>query len=232
MRYVLVGVDEVGRGPIAGPLAVGAFASRKNVLKKHFWGVRDSKKLSPKQREEWFRKIKDLQRLQLVDFSVTFVSASSVDTIGISKALRRAISSCLSKLVVSPERTEVLLDGGIKAPRRFLLQKTIIKGDEKERIIACASIVAKVIRDRRMTRFSKHYPEYGFEVHKGYGTVKHYEALRKYGFCSIHRKSFLQGAIINHPARTTAIVQSGGQDTITKKIPNTNIQKSPSLLEN
>jgi len=95
-------------------------------------------------------------------------------------------------LKINPKKCKVLLDGGLKAPEEYIDQKTIIKGDEKKMIIALASIYAKVMRDRKMVKFGKEYPEYGFEIHKGYGTKKHYEAIGKYGLSNIHRRSYIK----------------------------------------
>ena len=192
LRKYVIGIDEVGRGPLAGPVAVGAFWCEKKLLKNRFRGVKDSKRLSPAEREKWYEKILAARRSGAADFSVTFVFAETIDRIGISAALRRAIAGCLIKLKVKPSRSHILLDGGIKAPVKFSEQETIIKGDEKEPVIALASIVAKVTRDRLMARLSRKYPDYGFAEHKGYGTRKHCLAIKKFGLCEIHRRSFLK----------------------------------------
>lgn len=193
MRKFLVGIDEAGRGPLAGPVAVGAVKiSPENI--RLFRGVKDSKKLSPDEREKWFRKIRKLSREGKLLFSVSFSSASVIDKKGIVKAVSLALARSLRKLVLVGEEkfAEVLLDGSLKAPQRFSNQKTIIRGDEKRLIIALASIPAKVLRDKKMKRLSKKFPKYGLDVHKGYGTLAHRRAIQKFGASKIHRKSFLK----------------------------------------
>ncbi len=117
--------------------------------------------------------------------------AHEIDGMGISHAIEKAIHIVLDTLSLDPTQTEVLLDGSLKAPKKFSIQTTIIKGDEKIPLIGAASIVAKVIRDRHMEEQARLYPQYGFEKHKGYGTDQHRKAIRKHGPCAIHRKTFL-----------------------------------------
>jgi len=119
------------------------------------------------------------------------VSERLIDRNGMGWALRTAVARVLAKLSLPLNETSILLDGGLKAPANYINQKTIIRGDEKEWLIALASIIAKVKRDRFLVRLARKYPEYGFERHKGYGTKAHYEAIKRYGLCQIHRKSFL-----------------------------------------
>lgn len=198
MKYV-IGIDEVGRGPIAGPVAVGAFVFRtpasEKLLQKHIKTasvpLRDSKKLTRLQREKWFTHIQEWQKEKLCDFHVCMVSPAQIDAKGISYCIKYALAQSLKK-IQARETDLILLDGGLKAPPNFLKQKTIIKGDEKETVIALASIMAKVTRDRYMVRIAKQYPQYGFEQHVGYGTRKHYEALEQYGLSTVHRLSFLK----------------------------------------
>ncbi|QQR76729.1 ribonuclease HII [Candidatus Nomurabacteria bacterium] len=193
----IFGIDEVGRGPIAGPVAVGVFRldiENKNfkiLVKKTNLKLRDSKKLSHAEREKWFEVIKKWKKEGKCDYKVTLVSAAKIDSIGIVPAIKRALSNSIYKLKTSDYKI-VLLDGGLKAPKEFARQKTIIKGDEKEPAIALASICAKVTRDRYMDRVSKIYPKYNFYMHKGYGTKAHYEAIYRYGITDIHRKTFLK----------------------------------------
>ena len=190
----LIGIDEVGRGPIAGPVAVGAFLIQKNMLakvRKIFKGVKESKQLSEEKREAWFAVIQKAKENGLVDFRVSFQSQKVIDTKGISYAIRTALARSLKGLNVAPSEAEVRLDGGLKAPADYLRQKTIIKGDEKEMVIALASICAKVLRDRRMIKLAKIHPQYGFEKHKGYGTKAHYAAIRKFGMLPAHRVTFV-----------------------------------------
>lgn len=191
----VVGIDEAGRGPLAGPVAVGAAMVRGDRLKvsgfkKWCKGLKDSKKLSEKKREEWFEKMKVAEREGWLTFAVVMVSAREIDRHGIAPSISRALTQALTKLNADPAHTLVLLDGGLKAPEEFAFQKTIIKGDEKESIISLASIAAKVSRDRLLKCLAKRYPGYGLEVHKGYGTAAHRSAMRRHGLSAIHRKSF------------------------------------------
>jgi ribonuclease HII len=186
----LIGIDEVGRGPIAGPVAVGAFVFLVTDAKKYFRGVKESKQLSEEKREEWYKVIKSKSDQKLVAFSVCFQSEKVIDTKGLSFAIKKCLETCLKNLKINPEECLVLLDGGLRAPAHFKNQKTIIKGDAKETVIALASICAKVERDRKMKKLGKKYPAYGFEIHKGYGTKAHYRAIEKEGLHVIHRRSF------------------------------------------
>ncbi len=143
--------------------------------------------------------------MAVVDFAVTFQSEKIIDTKGLSFAIKNALAISIEKLVeknkksgLTPAAALVLLDGGLKAPAHFKHKKTIIHGDAKEQTIALASICAKVLRDRRMVAVAKKYPGYGFEVHKGYGTVAHYTAIKKHGLSSIHRRSFLRKLAKKH----------------------------------
>lgn len=189
-RY-LIGIDEVGRGPIAGPVAVGAFVFLTPDSHKLFRGVKESKQLSEEKREEWFKKINDIKKIGGIDFSVIFQSEKVIDTKGLSFAIKNALKLSIKKLKLNPKHCLVLLDGGLKAPEEYLYQKTIIKGDAKEKVIALASICAKVLRDRKMRKWAIKYPGYSFEINKGYGTKKHYEGIKKHGLTPLHRKSFL-----------------------------------------
>ena len=192
----LVGIDEAGRGPLAGPVSVGVVVmpfNFKPALAKY--SVKDSKKLSEKDREIWYKWLIKERRLNKINFATALVSHEVIDKRGIVYAVRLGIKRCLNRLELNPNKCEILLDGSLRAPAKFKNQKTIIKGDETEPIIALASIAAKVRRDRQMTRLAKEYPKYNFEVHKGYGTKAHYAALKKYGPSVIHRLSFLKGGV-------------------------------------
>ncbi|MBP9856171.1 MAG: ribonuclease HII [Candidatus Pacebacteria bacterium] len=192
MRKWLVGIDEAGRGPLAGPVSVGvvvAPSAFKTAFKKY--AVKDSKKLSEKDREQWYKWLNKERREGKLNFATALVSNQIIDKQGIVPAVRLGIKRCLTRLNLEPEECEVLLDGSLKAPLIFKQQKTIIKGDETEPIIALASIAAKVRRDRYMCRLAPKYPKYNFEIHKGYGTKAHYAALKKHGLSTIHRLSFL-----------------------------------------
>ncbi len=191
----VIGIDEVGRGPVAGPVAVGAFLiidpDFHLSVREFPLPLRDSKQLSRTQREAWFKKIVDWQEEGKCDFFVSMISAGEIDSHGLSRAIKKALAESLEMLEPDDECL-ILLDGSLHAPRTFKNQITIIKGDEKEPVISLASIVAKVTRDRHMLTLAKRYPKYGFERHMGYGTEEHYAAIKKYGLCPIHRKSFLK----------------------------------------
>ncbi len=188
----IIGVDEVGRGPLAGPVAVCALCLNPTFNKKNFKNFRDSKKLSHNQRVEWLEKINLEKEKGNLNYKVTFESNKIIDTKGLSFAIKKALADSLKALKQKPAECKVLLDGGLKAPSQYKNQKTIIKGDEKELAIALASIVAKVTRDNLMVKLAKKYPGYGFEKHKGYGTAEHYKAIKKLGISPVHRSLFLK----------------------------------------
>lgn len=197
-KYGIIGIDEAGRGPLAGPVAVSAFLLgdvRKKEKKEFVYeifgekGLRDSKKMSELEREEAYKKILFYKKRGTIDFVVLFGSEVRIDKDGISKVIKVLVEKCLSKLKAS-KSDKVLLDGSLYAPKRFVMQKTIIKGDEKEHPIALASICAKVMRDKYMKRLAKKYPRYELEIHKGYGTKKHRELIKKFGISKIHRRTY------------------------------------------
>ena len=210
-NYV-IGIDEVGRGPLAGPVTVAAVAlplkfkiinHRPKTKSKNqkLLPLRDSKKLSAKQREEWMRWIRGQRKeesgKQLIFYATAGVYPKVIDRINITQAANLAASRALEKLVgMLDVRSEmkILMDGGlyINHPTSHISPRTIIKGDEKYNCIKLASIIAKVKRDRIMKRNHKKFPQYGFDEHVGYGTKKHIAALKKHGPCSIHRRSFLK----------------------------------------
>ncbi len=192
MQQFIVGIDEAGRGPLAGPVAVGVVIVPAGFDTKLFDGIRDSKKLTEKARETWFAKLPQLEAEHGLRYKVEFTSAQYIDEYGIVPAIKRAIAAALKALEVAPNEVEVLLDGSLKAPPEFTAQKTIIRGDETEPVISLASVAAKVMRDKLMCNLALKYPEYGFEVHKGYGTKKHREALIQHGLSDVHRKSFIK----------------------------------------
>jgi ribonuclease HII len=190
VRYI-IGIDEAGRGPLAGPVSIGAVCI-PITFKKTFWkGVKNSKALSLKQREFWFTKIRAAQKAGKLSYAVALVGNKIIDEKGISYAIRLGMKRILKRLGVRPSQTQVLLDGSLYAPKEYTRQKTIIKGDEKEPVIALASITAKVTRDRKIVRLSSQYPKYNFEIHKGYGTKAHIQAIKRHGASALHRKSFL-----------------------------------------
>jgi ribonuclease HII len=199
----IVGIDEAGRGPLAGPVAVGVFCISTQFAQKDFKkfsrGVRDSKKLTARKREDWFAKILSEKKNGNLSFAVSFASAQMIDRRGIVFAIRHAMKKALSTLPCDPSKTLVYLDGGLRAPEEFLFQETIIRGDDLIPEISLASIAAKVSRDALMLRLANKYPEYGFEKHKGYGTAKHYEKIKEYGVVEgVHRKSFLKKFLITN----------------------------------
>jgi len=192
----VVGIDEVGRGPVAGPVTVCAVLMTQDAYKDFQEGdicekLRDSKKLSEKKREEWFERIQEWQKDGMLDFAFFNLSAGGVDKFGIVSAIQKCLNKCLEKLD-TPIDARIMLDGGLQAPDKFTDQEAFIKGDANHPIIALASIVAKVNRDNYMKEKASEYPEYGLEAHKGYGTKKHMEAIEKYGLSNFHRKSFLK----------------------------------------
>lgn len=190
MTYVL-GVDEAGRGPLAGPVAVGAvLAPRDFAFERAFPGLNDSKKLSEKKREELYALLCTLVEEGALHATVCFSSEKVIDTSGIAYAVRDALTRAIETLAPDPQQVHVLLDGSLHAPRAYT-QETIIGGDAKEPAIMLASVAAKVVRDRVMKTLAKEYPAYGFEVHKGYGTKMHRERIRLYGLSPVHRRSFI-----------------------------------------
>lgn len=189
MEYI-IGIDEAGRGPLAGPVAVGAVMVEKNFDFRLVAGVKDSKQMTPLARERMYERMREMQADGLLKFAVAFSSAASIDTNGIVPSIRAALSAALDSLGADPSVCRVLLDGSLQAPARFEMQRTIIRGDSLEPIISLASVAAKVQRDQHMLRMARKYPGYGFETHKGYGTRAHYEAIREYGLSELHRATF------------------------------------------
>ena len=187
-----IGIDEAGRGPLAGPVAVGAVCAQKRFFTEPFFKkIKDSKQLSAQKRRKIFNIIKMEEDAGRLSYSISFIGSSSIDSYGINQCIYRGISRCLERVCMFPEHSLILLDGGISAPPKYKNQKTIIRGDEKEALIALASIVAKVTRDERMERLGMKYPKYLFEEHKGYGTKAHFKRIREFGPTHFHRKSYL-----------------------------------------
>jgi len=184
-----IGIDEAGRGPLAGPVSVGAVMVKSDFDFSIFKNLKDSKKLSESKREEFFEVIN-----KKIKYKVVMVSNKVIDKKGISFAIRFAIKSLLKKLNPNIKNTKIFLDGSLKAPVEFT-QETIIKGDEKIPAISLASIMAKVTRDRYMKKISNKYPAFNFDIHKGYGTKRHIEAIKKHGPSELHRKSFISRII-------------------------------------
>ena len=192
-EYV-VGVDEAGRGPLAGPVSVGVAVVPAGFAWDQIPGVNDSKKLTEKKREEIFEIAKKLQKEGKLSYSVSLVSAKKIDIKGIVPCITLGMYTSLRKVIVDGryESYDVKLDGGLKAPEYFIHQETITKGDAKEKIIGLASIMAKVTRDRYMVKIAskEEFLAYTFAQHKGYGTKKHREAILKKGLSKEHRQSF------------------------------------------
>ena len=178
----ICGVDEAGRGPLAGPVCAAAV-----ILPKHLYipGLDDSKKLTDKRRRELMPIIKE----QAIAYGIGMASHEEIDKINILQATFLAMQRAIDQLKVKADFA--LIDGN-REKDFGLPVKTIVKGDSLSANIAAASVLAKVTRDDLMDEMAKVYPQYGFEIHKGYGTKAHYEALRTYGHCPIHRRTFLK----------------------------------------
>lgn len=205
----IVGLDEAGRGPLAGPVAAGAVLirgdrispRRADLLKLR--KIKDSKKLSEKQREEWYKILTNYPGLE---WAVALVGPKTIDRINIFEATKLAMRRAVKKIGKKLDKPVdfLIIDGNFtlapsencsrRIPPRTVLggmeQKPIIKADEKVFSCMAASIIAKVTRDRIMNRMHKKYPQYGFDKHKGYGTKEHFKAIKKCGPCEIHRRSF------------------------------------------
>lgn len=192
IKYI-IGIDEAGRGPVAGPVAVGVVALP--LAEESREGFRDSKRLSQHKREFAYEEILERVGAGLMECSVAMTGPARIDRLGINTAVADAMQRALSRLSIKPEECLVLLDGGLRAPKKFRYQETIIKGDEKVYAIALASIAAKVQRDEKMRRIAFLYPEYGFDGHKGYGTHEHYRRIRQHGLSCWHRRSFLKAMV-------------------------------------
>lgn len=196
MKKWLIGIDEAGRGPLAGPVAVGVACVASGFDWSTLTGVDDSKKLTPQHREEIYELAMHLNAEERLFFGVMLTSASYIDRYGITKAVTRGISHTLLRLHrsngIAPNDSKVLLDGLLRAPKAYADQTTIIGGDGKEKIIGLASILAKVTRDRFMEQLAQKeaYRAYRFEQHKGYGTVLHRALIKEFGLCDMHRRTF------------------------------------------
>ncbi len=182
---LVCGIDEAGRGPLAGPVVAGAAILPADCTILY---LNDSKKLSEKRREELFLEIQE----KAVAWSTGMASPERIDEINILNATYEAMREAIEGLSVLPQ---VLLNDAVTVPGIALRQVPIIKGDAKSVSIAAASILAKVTRDHMMAEYAKLYPEYGFEKHKGYGTAAHIAALKEFGPCPIHRKSFIKNFV-------------------------------------
>lgn len=178
----ICGVDEAGRGPLAGPVCAAAV-----ILPEHLQipGLNDSKKLSDKKRRELFPLIKE----QAIAYGIAFASVEEIDEINILQATFLAMERAVEQL--NGQADFALIDGN-REPKLDIESMAVVKGDSRSASIAAASILAKVTRDDYMEELAAQYPQYGFEVHKGYGTKRHYQALEEFGMCPAHRRSFLK----------------------------------------
>lgn len=178
----LCGIDEAGRGPLAGPVCAAACILPRDL---EIPGLNDSKQLSAKKREALYAEITE----RALAWAVCMVDEKRIDEINILQATFEAMRGALGSLSVRPDFC--LVDGN-RDPKLGIPTQTVVKGDARCATVAAASILAKVSRDRLMTELDAVYPEYGFAIHKGYGTKAHYAALDRYGLCPIHRRSFLK----------------------------------------
>ena len=178
----ICGIDEAGRGPLAGPVVAGAVILPQDC---EIFGLNDSKKLSEKRREELYEEITE----KALAWGAGVIGPARIDEINILQADYEAMCEAIGQLKVMPQ---ILLNDAVTIPQVRIPQISIIHGDARSVSIAAASIIAKVTRDRMMVEYDSLFPEYGFAEHKGYGTAAHYAALKKYGPCMIHRKSFLK----------------------------------------
>ena len=182
VKYIC-GIDEAGRGPLAGPVVIGAVILPMDSLIE---GVNDSKKVSEKKREKVFEEIIS----QAISYNVGIVDQNTIDEINILNATKLGVKKAIEGLEVKPDL--ILVDALTNIETFGIPYKSIIKGDSKEYSIAAASIIAKVTRDRMMIEWDKIFPQYGFAKHKGYGTAAHIQALKENGPCMLHRKSFIK----------------------------------------
>ena len=178
---MICGIDEAGRGPLAGPVVVASVIMPADSMIE---GVNDSKKVSEKKRKKLYDQILE----EAISYGVGIVGQDEIDEINILNATKKGLTMSLKELTVKPDL--IIVDALTHIDTMGIPYESIIKGDAKCYSISAASIIAKVTRDRIMREWDKVYPEYGFEKHKGYGTSAHIEAIKKYGLCPIHRKSF------------------------------------------
>lgn len=179
----ICGIDEVGRGPLAGPVCAGAVILPKDCKLLY---LNDSKQLSANKREELYHQIKE----EAIACQTAFVSPETIDAVNILNATYQAMQTAIKQLEIQPD---ILLNDAVTIPEIAIKQVPIIKGDAKSASIAAASIIAKVERDHLMEQYDELYPEYGFASNKGYGSQEHIKALQEYGPCPIHRRSFIKG---------------------------------------
>ena len=187
MKYIC-GIDEAGRGPLAGPVVVASVILPKDSMIE---GVNDSKKISESKREKLYDKIME----EALSYGIGIIYQEEIDEINILQATKKALTEAVGAMEIHPN--VILVDALTGIDTLGIPYKSIIKGDAKSYSIAAASIIAKVTRDRIMREWNEIYPEYGFAGHKGYGTAKHIQAIKQYGICPIHRKTFCKNFISN-----------------------------------
>ncbi len=180
------GVDEAGRGPLAGPVSAAAVILPEGL---EIFGLNDSKKLSEKKREELF----DVICEKAIAYSVAFATVEEIEEYNILKATYLAMNRAIEALSVKADYA--IVDGNRTPDNITVSSEALVKGDMKSMSVAAASILAKVSRDRLLLEYHKKYPQYNFAKHKGYGTKEHYEAIKQNGICEIHRRSFLKGIV-------------------------------------
>lgn len=185
IKYI-AGIDEAGRGPLAGPVVIGCVIMKKESFIEY---INDSKKVSEKRRETLYEKITD----EAISWSTGIVWQNEIDEINILNATKKALTIAIDNLGVKPDM--ILVDALDKIDTRGIPYISVIKGDAKIYSISAASIIAKVTRDRIMREYDEVYPEYEFSSHKGYGTAKHIKAIKEYGICPLHRKTFVKNFI-------------------------------------
>ena len=182
----ICGIDEAGRGPLAGPVVVASVIMPADSMIE---GVNDSKKISEKKREKLYGQILE----EAISYGVAIIGQDEIDEINILNATKKGVTMCLQELTVKPDL--ILVDALNHIDTMGIPYESIVKGDAKCYSIAAASIIAKVTRDRIMREWDMVYPEYGFEKHKGYGTAAHIAAIRENGLCPIHRRSFTKNFV-------------------------------------
>ena len=185
VKYIC-GIDEAGRGPLAGPVVVASVIMPKDSMIE---GVNDSKKVSEKKREKLYEEITNTA----IAWGVGIIDQREIDEINILNATKKGLTNSLKELEIKPDL--ILVDALTNIDTLGIPYRSIIKGDAKSYSIAAASIIAKVTRDRIMRQWDELYPEYGFEKHKGYGTKMHIDAIKEYGQCPLHRKNFIKNFI-------------------------------------
>jgi len=189
-QKTIIGIDEAGRGPLAGPVYVGLVHIGPEANLTQIDALDDSKQMSEADREKVFAKLQE-SAFDGIESVYTHTTSDVIDRGGINKAIQQALNRGLRKLELNTSRTNVLLDGGLQAPKKYK-QTTITKGDQKRKEVSLASVLAKVARDNHMQRLGEKHPNFSFGQHKGYGTKEHRRNIKRHGPTDIHRKTFLE----------------------------------------